>query len=62
MQNFNTNFKNYYLKQLEKLVWLKKPKTILVKKMTIDMIGFLTEKSMFMTIVLRITLKKIHTK
>ena len=32
MQNFNTNFKNYYLRQLEKLVWFKKPKTILVKK------------------------------
>lgn len=32
MHNFNTNFKNYYLRQLEKLVWFKKPKTILVKK------------------------------
>ncbi|MDC1049673.1 AMP-binding protein [Candidatus Pelagibacter sp.] len=32
MQNISSNFKKYYFKQIDKLFWFKKPKTILTKK------------------------------
>ena len=32
MQNISSNFKKYYLKQIDKLFWFKKPKIILTKK------------------------------